>query len=200
VSDIYIHLYLIDMNSFNILNTICSYLNYEDLLQLAQTNKACNAAANRQELWKRECYRIFVDALELFDQPIVSDQVTRLYHTKFPSSEPIWKLLLKKGIQAADCIRSLSGDFLSRDQTEDFRNLFLEVLVQPSLPMPPLRREGRTFPTFLQDAIGQKIYRDSASDMPPMLGLNNDYLYDLIAQIDSQGVSIFNEVFFTAVC
>jgi hypothetical protein len=66
--------------------------------------------------------------------------------------------------------------------------------------MPPLRREGRTFPTFLQDAIGQKIYRDSASDMPPMLGLNNDYLYDLIAQIDSQGVSIFNEVFFTAVC
>jgi hypothetical protein len=188
------------MNSFNILNTICSYLNYEDLLQLAQTNKACNAAANRQELWKRECYRIFVDALELFDQPIVSDQVARLYQIKFPTSEPIWKLLLKKGVQAADRIRSLSGNFLSRNQTEDFRNLFLEALVQPQLPMPPLRREGRTFPTFLQDAIGQKIYRDSEIDMPPMLGLNNDYLYDLINQIDSQGESIYNEVLFTAVC
>lgn len=188
------------MNSFNILNTICSYLNYADLLQLAQTSKACNAAANRQELWKRECYRIFVDPLELFDQPIVSDQVTRLYHTKFPAAEPIWKLLLKKGMQAADRISSLYGDFLSRDQTEDFRNLFLEVLVEPLLPMPPLRREGRSFATFLQDAIGQKIYRDYASVMPGMLGLNNDYLYDLIAQIDDQQARIINEVFFTAVC
>lgn len=182
------------MNSTNILYLIASGLEYADLLKLAQVNKVCNIIAGRQELWRRECYRLFLRDLELFDLPLFSDTQEQLTISSNDSSKIDWKNLVKSGIQAKNGITALYGDTFSKDQTRTFADCLFATLIDPPMPIPCLTREGKAYSSFLQDALAQKLYIADAGLYMTGIGDRIDAIFNIMADLDLHSNKLFSEV------
>lgn len=181
------------MNSTNILYLIASGLEFRDLLALAQVNKHCLSVTDRQELWRRECFRMFMSDLELFELPLLTDTQDQITSFPYDSSKIDWKYLVRLGIQAKNGITALSGDYFTKDQSRSFAESLYSVLIDPPLPIPSLRREGRAYPTFLQDLLASKL---NNQDTPPFFHMTEpiDSIFHLMNDLDISAHKLFQEV------
>ncbi|CAG9317501.1 unnamed protein product [Blepharisma stoltei] len=136
------------MNTANILFIIAHHLTYKDLLSFGQVNKIFNFVSKKEDLWKRECLRVFFGNYDIFGSVFKGDDW--LYKS---SREPNWRHLLKKLTQIRHSWLLLKGDNFTSDDLELLRSEVFLALYEPLLPPPPLRREPKTFPTIIQDLL-----------------------------------------------
>lgn len=179
------------MHSSNTLHLIASYLTYQDLLSLSQVNSLAYSITNRQDLWKQETYRLFLNTLDIFD--LLSSAQTR---TGCITIKPIlidfnWKNILKQAIEAKKGILRLSGAYFTENQAEKMSDCIVSMLVDPAVPMPCLRREGRTYPTILQDYIAMK--QNSEVLIPVVTNSSSEFISEMMYLLDSYGDELYRE-------
>jgi hypothetical protein len=176
------------MQSANTLHLIASYLPYQDLLSLSQVNSLANSIASRSDLWKQECYRLFFNSLDLFHIPFSSSSSLAI---KPLSSEISWKDMLKQYLAASRRILSLSGTYFTENQTAELEKAILSVMIDPVIPMPCLRREGKTYPTILQDYLAMK---NSPEVLIPVISSSStDLIAEMMNMLDSCGDELYRE-------
>ncbi|CAG9321673.1 unnamed protein product [Blepharisma stoltei] len=149
------------MNTANILFIIARHLTFRDLLSFGQVNKLFNSVSKKDELWKRECLRVYFGNYDIFGSIYKGDEY--LYK---PTREPHWRHLLKKLIQTRHSWLLLKGDSFTHDDLDTLRCEVFLTLQEPLLPPPPLRREPKTFPTIIQDLLAH-IFEE-----PSQIGFN----------------------------
>lgn len=98
---------------------------------------------------------------------------------------------MKQYLAASRRIHSLSGTYFTENQTAELEKAILSVLIDPAIPMPCLRREGKTYPTILQDYLAMK--NSSEVLIPVISSSSTDFIAEMMNLLDSCGDELYRE-------
>jgi len=132
------------MNRPNLLNLVARNLTYIDLAIFSQVSKTANSVCSKEELWQKECMRIFVRNLEMYGLQTFSTSESPLVKSSY-----LWKDMLRDMVCAQRDWQTLEGDVFTVDDLKILEESLLTNLLEPAIPAPILRREPRSYPTVI---------------------------------------------------
>ncbi|OMJ80239.1 hypothetical protein SteCoe_19555 [Stentor coeruleus] len=125
------------MLSANMLSEIFEYLELNEIITISSVCRKYRLASNKPSLYKREYIRLFMADSEI---------------SQHPSSE--WRNLCIRALQINFNQLSFQSPYLNRSDIKFFFNELTSTLQSPDLVFPELRRDYLSFPTLIQDLLG----------------------------------------------
>ncbi|OMJ88562.1 hypothetical protein SteCoe_9516 [Stentor coeruleus] len=125
------------MLSTNILSEVFEYLELHEIITISSVCRRYKIVSNKPSLYKREYIRLFMTDPEV---------------SRKPSSE--WRNLCIKALHLNFYQLSFKCPILNQSDIKIFFNELTSTLKSPDLVFPELRRDYLTFPTLIQDLLG----------------------------------------------
>lgn len=126
-----------EMLSANLLSEVFEYLEMNEIITIGSVCRKYRSASNKASLYKREYIRLFMTDTE---------------DSRKPSSE--WRNLCIRAFKLNFHQLSFQNPILSRSDIKFFFDELTSTLQSPDLTFPELRRDYLSFPTLIQDLLG----------------------------------------------
>ena len=172
------------MNKNNILFLIVENLSAEDLLIMGQVNRLSFNITNTPSLWKREVLRQYCGSLEYFGSSNSSSSEKGLFSVDRNTE---WKKQYLQCMSAQKNWESLSDQIFTDQELGILSSEFFEILKEPTLPVPKLRREDCCFATVIQDIMGNGVE-------PDPFAMDIEYTSGILELLNGSAQNLYDEV------
>ena len=121
----------------NTLSEIFKYLSLTDLLSVSQVNKKFSLSAKNQSIFKREFLKIWISNSECSKAFLID-----------------WKYLCVKGLRIDTYWNTVPMNIIKREYIDVIHKEVRDALSTPEIIIPELRKDMLSFPTIIQDMLG----------------------------------------------